>query len=69
MNDAFKSWHIPLSAEAKAEAIKRITERHQLLLEVGPVAFAALGRSDFNRIKEEAVLHRGQFVPSRDYLE
>ena len=69
MSDAFKPWHLPLSAEAKAEALRRITERHQLRQELGPIAFAALGRSDIERIKQVAVLHRGQFVPSRDYLE
>lgn len=69
MSDIRKPWHLPLSAEAKAEAIRHITERHQQRQELGPIRFAALGRSDLARIKQVAVLHRGQFVPSRDYLE
>lgn len=59
MNDSFKSWHIPLTAEAKAEALKNITERHKLLLELGPVAFAALGRSDKARYKHIQLVSHG----------
>jgi hypothetical protein len=64
MNDAFKSWHIPLSAEAKAEAIKRITERHRLLEELGPVAFAALGRADKARYKHIQIVSHGYVADS-----
>lgn len=59
MNDAFKPWHIPLSAEAKEEAIRRITERHRLLEELGPVAFAALGRADKARYKHIQIVSHG----------
>jgi len=64
MNDAFKSWHIPLSAEAKAEAIKRITGRHRLLEELGPVAFAALGRADKARYKHIQIVSHGYVADS-----
>ena len=40
-----KPWGIPLSPEAKAEAISRINQRHLTLLAVGPVAFAKMGRT------------------------
>ena len=43
---AFKPWNLPLSTEAKARAISHINERHETLLAVGPVAFAAMGRHD-----------------------
>ena len=59
MNDSFKPWHIPLSAEAKDEALRRIHERHRLLLELGPVAFAALGRADKARYKHIQLVSHG----------
>ena len=46
-----KPWGIPLSPEAKAEAISRINQRHLTLLAVGPVAFAKMGRDDKERYK------------------
>ena len=59
MNDSFKPWHIPLSAEAKAEALRRIHERHELLERLGPVAFAALGRADKARYKHIQLVSHG----------
>jgi hypothetical protein len=44
-----KPWGIPLTPEAKAEAISRINQRHATLLAVGPVAFAKMGRDDKDR--------------------
>lgn len=64
MNDSFKPWHIPLTAEAKAEALKNITERHRLLEELGPVAFAALGRADKARYKHIQIVSHGYVADS-----
>ena len=48
-DNSFKPWQLPLSAEAKARAISHINERHEMLLAVGPVAFAKMGRQDKER--------------------
>ena len=54
-----KPWGIPLSPEAKAEAISRINQRHATLLAVGPVAFAKMGRDDKDRFKAIQLLNHG----------
>lgn len=54
-----KPWGIPLSPEAKAEAISRINQRHLTLLAVGPVAFAKMGRDDKDRYKVIQLINRG----------
>ena len=56
---AFKPWQLPLSAEAKARAISHINERHETLLAVGPVAFAAMGRHDKARFAHIQLLNHG----------
>ena len=43
-NDAFKTWHLPLSDKQRAENLERIRERHQQMLAMGPEAWAAQGR-------------------------
>ena len=57
-----KPWGIPLSPEAKAEAISRINQRHATLLAVGPVAFAKMGRDDKERYKVIQLINRGYEV-------
>ena len=57
-----KPWGIPLTPEAKAEAISRINERHATLLAVGPVAFAMMGRDDKERYKVIQLINRGYEV-------
>ena len=42
----FKTWHEPLSPEAKAENLRRITERHEQMLAMGPHLWAMQGRMD-----------------------
>lgn len=54
-----KPWGIPLSPEAKAEAISRINQRHATLLAVGPVAFAKMGREDKERYRHIQLSNRG----------
>lgn len=61
-----KPWGIPLSPEAKAEAITRINQRHQLLMALGPVAFAKMGRDDKERYKAIQLLNRGYEVHITD---
>ena len=57
-----KPWRIPLTPEAKAEAISRINQRHATLLAVGPVAFAKMGRDDKERYKVIQLINRGYEV-------
>ena len=57
-----KPWGIPLTPEAKAEAIIRINQRHATLLAVGPVAFAKMGRDDKERYKVIQLINRGYEV-------
>ena len=57
-----KPWGIPLTPEAKAEAISRINQRHATLLAVGPVAFAKMGRDDKDRYKAIQLINRGYEV-------
>ena len=57
-----KPWGIPLTPEAKAEAISRINQRHATLLAVGPVAFAKMGRDDKDRYKVIQLINRGYEV-------
>ena len=63
-----KPWGIPLSPEAKAEAISRINQRHLTLLAVGPVAFAKMGRDDKERYKVIQLINRGYEVHITDEL-
>ena len=63
-----KPWGIPLSPEAKAEAISRINQRHATLLAVGPVAFAKMGRDDKERYKVIQLINRGYEVHITDEL-
>lgn len=44
-NDAFKTWHLPLSDKQRAENLERIRERHQQMLAMGPELWAAQGRN------------------------
>ena len=57
-----KPWGIPLTPEAKAEAITRINQRHLTLMAVGPVAFAKMGRDDKERYKVIQLINRGYEV-------
>jgi hypothetical protein len=63
-----KPWGLPLTPEAKAEAIMRINHRHQLLMAVGPVAFAKMGRDDKDRYRAIQLLSRGYEVHIHDEL-
>jgi hypothetical protein len=58
-DQTFKPWQLPLSAEAKARAISHINERHEMLLAVGPVAFAKMGRQDKERYAHIQLLNHG----------
>jgi hypothetical protein len=58
-DNSFKPWQLPLSAEAKARAISHINERHEMLLAVGPVAFAKMGRQDKERYAHIQLLNHG----------
>jgi hypothetical protein len=58
-DNSFKPWQLPLSAEAKARAISHINERHEMLLALGPVAFAAMGRHDKARYAHIQLLNHG----------
>jgi hypothetical protein len=55
----FKPWKMPLSAEAKARAISHINERHEMLLALGPVVFASMGRQDRERYAHIQMLAHG----------
>lgn len=57
--DRFKPWYLPLSPEAKAEAVMRINHRHATFLAVGPVAFAKMGRDDKDRYRVIQLINRG----------
>lgn len=61
-----KPWGIPLTPEAKAEAISRINQRHATLLAVGPVAFAKMGREDKERYRVIQLINRGYEVHITD---
>ncbi len=50
-NDGFKTWHEPLTPEAKAENLRRITERHEQMLAMGPHLWAMQGRADKARYR------------------
>lgn len=65
-NTPAKPWGLPLSPEAKAEAISRINQRHATLLAVGPVAFAKMGRDDKDRYKSIQLINRGYEVKITD---
>jgi hypothetical protein len=41
---ALRPWQIPLTERQKAENLRHITERHNLMLEIGEAAFRALGK-------------------------
>jgi hypothetical protein len=58
-DQTFKPWQLPLSSEAKARAISHINERHEMLLAVGPVAFAKMGRQDKERYAHIQLLNHG----------
>ena len=58
-DNSFKPWQLPLSAEAKARAISHINERHEMLLALGPVVFASMGRQDKARYAHIQLLNHG----------
>ena len=58
-DNSFKPWQLPLSAEAKARAISHINERHEMLLALGPVVFASMGRQDKARYAHIQLLAHG----------
>jgi hypothetical protein len=41
---ALRPWQIPLTEKQRAENLRHIIERHNLMLEIGEVAFRALGK-------------------------